>query len=80
MPVKIIKVLLLFIAVFLIHSCSKDNNPVSSEDKIVFGLYYLKDTTLKTYNISTENPDTLKLQDTPFISNLDIDYYDYSNH
>jgi hypothetical protein len=80
MATKFIKITFILFAAFLIHSCSKDNNPIIPENKIVFGLYYLKDTTLKTYNISTENPDTLKLQDKPFISNLDIDYYDYSSH
>jgi hypothetical protein len=80
MATKFIKITFILISAFLIHSCSKDNNPVIPENKIVFGLYYLKDSTLKTYNISTENPDTLKLQDKPFISNLDIDYYDYSSH
>jgi hypothetical protein len=80
MAAKFIKITFILITAFLIHSCSKDNNPVIPENKIVFGLYYLKDSTLKTYNISTENPDTLKLQDKPFLSNLDIDYYDYSSH
>jgi len=60
----------------------KDNNPVvpPTQNDNTFAIYFLKDTTLTIKDILSTNLEDLVLADKPWISQEDIDFYDWSSH
>lgn len=77
------KYLILFITSILIIGCSKDsNNPVtpSATEETKFGIYFLKDTTLKIKNLYMKDLSSFELQSNAWISDKDIEFYDWSSH
>jgi hypothetical protein len=77
------KYLIILITSILIIGCSKDsNNPVtpSATEETKFGIYFLKDTTLKIKNLYMKDLSSFELQSNAWISDKDIEFYDWSSH
>jgi len=72
---------IIFTALVYYNGC-KDNNPVVPPTKTenTFAIYFLKDTTLTIKDILNKNLADLVLADRPWISQDDIDFYDWSSH
>ena len=73
---------LVWISIFIVR-CSR--NPFSNNnDDHHFAIYFLADTTLKMNdvieNVINGNLDDIKLQSEPWLSEKDIDFYDWSSH
>jgi hypothetical protein len=67
----------------LLNSCNKENNPVEppvKEELADFGIYFLKDTTITIQQVLAGNLSDFQITSTPFISNNDIEFYDWSSH
>ena len=74
--------LLLLVLIFIFNlNCIRDKNPIKV-DQIVpdFGIFFLKDDNFKIYQILNENLSLFELQSKPWISEKDIDFYDWSSH
>lgn len=60
-------------------SCGK-NNPILPVDDSSFAIYFLRDTTLTIKDITNTNLEALELADKPWLSQDDIEFYDWSSH
>ncbi len=71
--------LLFYFLLLLLTSCKKENPiiPVNNEG---FAIYFLKDSTLKIKDIPNKDINSLELEETPWISDRDIEFYDFSSH
>jgi len=73
--------LMLLFLMTLINSCSNDNTIVTPKiENNAFAIYFLKDTTLTMKNIFNTDLKDLVLADDPWLSQDDIDFYDWSSH
>jgi hypothetical protein len=60
--------------------CKEDEPVIPKENKDAFAIYFLKDTSLTIADVLYTNLADLKLADKPWISQDDIDFYDWSSH
>jgi len=60
------------------QACEQGFEP--EKKNIQFGFYFLKDTTKTIEDIFDEDIKTLELKDEPWISEKDIEFYDWSSH
>jgi hypothetical protein len=72
------KCIILFSAFFLIIFCVK--NPIDFSSESEFSIYFLKNSDLSYDEALRSDIKNLELQNDPWISNRDIDMYDYSTH
>ena len=77
---KSIKSILILCISITIYCCHKGNEPVIPETNYNFGLYYLRDSIIKIYNILDTDLNSLELEKKPFISDQDVEFYDFSSH
>jgi len=72
---------IIFTALVYYNGC-KDNNPIipPTTSNNTFAIYFLKDTTLTIKDILSTNLEDLVLADKPWLSQDDIDFYDWSSH
>jgi len=71
----------LFFSVFLFLSCSETENPsYPNEQQRHFGIYFLKDSLLTEKDVKDVPIENLVLDDVPWISDDDIEFYDFSSH
>ena len=71
---------LLISVLFVILDCSEDKNlfaPCSYSD---FSIYFLQDSSIKTSQVLEQELSKIELQDTPWLSEKDIHFYDFSTH
>jgi len=72
---------IIFISIILTISCSICKNPTeSNEENQSFAIYFLNDPNIKYYDIAESDLAELTLESTPWISDEDIEYYDWSSH
>ncbi|NWF89028.1 MAG: hypothetical protein HXY50_06140 [Ignavibacteriaceae bacterium] len=76
---RFILVLSLFTSLVLFAIRCNDN-PVAPVTENAFAIYFLKDTTLTIKNILNTNLEDLELADKPWLSQNDIEFYDWSSH
>jgi hypothetical protein len=69
----------LFILIF-IDGCHEQNPIVSPENNNAFAIYFLKDTTLTFQEALSKNLTLNDLADKPWITQDDIEFYDWSSH
>lgn len=76
-----------FLILIFIISCSKGLNPVESPQDTThiklndsFAIYFLKDTTIKIYQIIDMNINDLEIDTVAWLTNDDIEFFDYSSH
>jgi len=73
------KYLMLLLLILILYSC--DKNPTRNEkSNYSFAMYFLSDTTLKIQDVHEIPINELKLQNKPWISEDDIEFYDWSSH
>lgn len=76
---KFISYSLIIIAVFI--GCSDDNPVATSKiDDCAYAIYFLKDTTITIQEILNTEIKDLELADEPWMSQSDIEFYDWSSH
>lgn len=63
----------------IIAGCTNSPNAPETQD-VSFGIFFLKDSTLKMNDIWNIKLDELKLSSNPWLSEKDIDFYDWSSH
>lgn len=69
------------LSLILIFGCSKNSDPVSAVDEESnFGIYFLNDTLLTAHQAIEMDINSLVLKNDPWISNNDIEFYDFSTH
>lgn len=71
---------IVFLLFFLLSGCTKDDNPLITNEPTGFGIYFLADSTIKIQDLLGKDISQLKLQSTPWISEKDIEFYDWSSH
>jgi len=64
--------------IIIINSC--DENPIMEKDKSFFSIYFLKDDRLKMKDIYDKEISELELASSPWLSEEDIEFYDWSSH
>ncbi len=76
-----------FIILLLINSCSKESHPVESFQDTAhtnlhdnFAIYFLKDTTIKIFQIINKNINDLEIDTIAWLTNDDMECFDYSSH
>ncbi|MGE5365429.1 MAG: hypothetical protein ACM3SM_14955 [Bacteroidota bacterium] len=77
------KYLIVFLIALFLSGCSKEsNNPVTpvADGDIKFGIYFLKDSSLKIKYLFQKDLSTFELQPDAWISDKDIEFYDWSSH
>jgi hypothetical protein len=78
---KIIKIFLVIIVTVFLNSCNNGSRLVEPGEGIDdFGIYFLKDTTIKIDQLFYADLTSLELAATPWIGSKDIDFYDWSSH
>ena len=69
------------LVLILIAGCSDNGSDVlPTKRNDAFAMYFLKDTTLKIRDILNRRLEDLELADKPWLSQDDIDFYDWSSH
>jgi hypothetical protein len=72
-------IFILFIAICC--SCSKNSDPFSENSKDSFyGIYFLQDTAITEQKIAEMDINTLVLDKNPWLTQKDIEFYDFSTH
>ncbi len=67
--------------IFFIFGCSKNSEPLSSnEQKESFGIFFLKDSSLTGNQAAQIDINQLDLREQPWLTNDDIQFYDFSSH
>lgn len=78
------KLTIIFIsALFLLitpNGCNLNTNPLPEKSGNTFAIYFLKDNTLTMKDIQNKNLESLVLSDIPWLTQDDIEYYDWSSH
>jgi hypothetical protein len=74
------KFLMFTLILTLLYACNVDSDPLSSNKDISFGIYFLSDSLLGEADVYDCSLDSLILQEDPWLTNNDIDFYDYSAH
>jgi len=69
----------LLIGFVLFSACTETSDPQTS-DNVHFGIYFLEDTTLTISDVWQTDIDILILQKTAWITEEDIEFYDFSSH
>lgn len=72
--------ILLLCVVFVLAGCGLNNNPAGNADYSSFGIYLLKEDSIKIGEVADTDINVLQLDETPWLSSNDIDFYDYSSH
>ena len=73
------KILTFLICLVAVTSCTRDKTPLGASASASFGFYFLQDESVTLYNVRDENVD-LTPASTPWLSEKDIDFYDFSSH
>jgi len=75
------KLLMLCSALLIVMGCSRNEGPVSSSDQgALFGIYFLKDSSITEYQANQVAIDQLGLKDAPWLREEGIEFYDFSSH
>ncbi|MGD8782056.1 MAG: hypothetical protein PVH88_24220 [Ignavibacteria bacterium] len=75
------KLILFYLSIVLVVACSENGEPLLPENQSPdFGIYFLKDSLLTGSQIKEIDIDSLELNDEPWLSEENIDFYDYSSH
>lgn len=80
--IRNISLLIVFILLIVLTiSCSICKNPAeSTEENKYFAIYFLNDPNIKYYDIAESDLAELTLESIPWISEEDMEYYDWSTH
>ncbi|MFA5806618.1 MAG: hypothetical protein WC879_18455, partial [Melioribacteraceae bacterium] len=68
------------ISLIVLQSCKDSAVEPISKNNYVFAIYYLKDTTLKAWDVWKKDLNDFDLEDKPWLTENDIDFYDWSSH
>jgi hypothetical protein len=63
---------------FIVGSCEESSSP--KDEKYNWAIFLLKDNNINIQDIVNKDLSSLSLQSSPWLSDKDIDYYDYSSH
>lgn len=77
------KIIIPVFIVFSLFSCQFDKNPTAVDDSSKegsFSIYFLADTNLTTYQAMNLDINQLVLKDSSWMTEADIDFYDFSTH
>ena len=78
-PIGSLYLLLIMILVVLV-SCSKDVGRVGPSDTPAFAIHLLRDSTITVSGVLGQNVGGLALDTLPWLSDQDIEFYDFSSH
>lgn len=76
---KLLKYFLVIVLIVLL-SCNDNSVEPIAKNNHVFAIYYLKDTTLKAWDVWEKDLNSFFLEDKPWLTENDIDFYDWSSH
>lgn len=75
------KYVILILSLTIIFGCSKNSDPFSvNNEESYFGIYFLKDTTMTEQETTKMDINSLVLNDDPWLTHNDIEFYDFSTH
>lgn len=75
------KYVILILSLTIIFGCSKNSDPFSvNNEESYFGIYFLKDTTMTEQETAKMDINSLVLNDDPWLTHNDIEFYDFSTH
>lgn len=75
------KYVILILSLTIIFGCSKNSDPFSvNNEESCFGIYFLKDTTMTEQETAKMDINSLVLNDDPWLTHNDIEFYDFSTH
>jgi len=72
--------LLLFVFLCAALNCSEDKAPSGPPGDADFAVYFLKDTSMTTQEAMEHGLEDVELENEPWLSSEDIDFYDFSTH
>jgi hypothetical protein len=75
------KYVILILSLTIIFGCSKNSDPFSvNNEESYFCIYFLKDTTMTEQETTKMDINSLVLNDDPWLTHNDIEFYDFSTH